>query len=127
MADLEITVLCIDKTEGILDRILEMNGPNLVVSAGHPDLDPPGPSLPDFLIFERLATFVQDGAYPEIQVVVETLGSLITNRDIAIHPVPGTRETESNGLADVNPAAGQDTNVSVELFDLERSGLARDR
>jgi len=43
-------------------------------------------SLPALLIFERLATLVQDGAYFEIQVVAESLESLITNRNIAKHP-----------------------------------------
>ena len=127
MANLEITVLRIDKAESILDRILDMNGSNLVISAGYPDLVPLVRSLPALFILEGLAALVQDGAHPEIQVVVESLGSLITNRNIAIHPVPGARETESNDLADVNPAAWQNMDLSVALFDLKRFGLARDR
>ena len=107
MAGLEITVFRIDEAKGVLDRILDKNRPNHVGSAaGHPDLDPLVLSFPAFFVLEGLAALVQDGAHPEIKVVVEPPGSLIPNRNITIHAVPGARETESNGLSDVNPAAG---------------------
>ena len=84
-------------------------------------------SLPALLIFEGLATLVQDGAYPEIQVVVESLGSLITNRNITKNPVPGSRETKSNGLADVNSTTRKDIDLGVELLDHEGLALSRNR
>ena len=104
-----------------------MQRPRLVGSAGHPDFDPFVLSLPALLIFEGLAALVQNGVHVEIQVVVESLESLITNRNIAKHPFPGPCETESNGLADVNPTARQDIDLGVELFDREYLALARDR
>ncbi len=103
-----------------------MHRPRLVGSDGYPDFDPFVLSLPSLLIFEGLASLVQDGAYPEIQVVVESLESLIANRNVAKHPVPGAREPESNGLSDLNPTARQDIDLRVELFDHECLGLARD-
>ena len=127
MACLEITVVRIDKAERILDGIFDANGPSLIGSAGHPDLDSPVLSFPALFILEGLAALIQDGAYLKVQVEVESLGSSITNWNVPIHPVPGARESESYGLADVNPAATHHGYLNVELFDLECLDLARRR
>jgi hypothetical protein len=74
-----------------------------------------------------LATLVQDGPYVEIQVEVERSGSLIANGNIPEDLVSGSSEAESDGLIDLNAAAGHHIDLSVELFDHDRLGLARDR
>ena len=127
VARLEVTVVRNDKTEGVFDGVFDVHGPGLVDRAGHPNLDPFVFSLPAFLIFEGLSTLVQDRVHLEIQVEVESLGGLVANGNIAKDPVPGSGEPESDGLSDLNPAAGHDIDLSVELFDHEGLGLARGR
>ena len=127
MAGLEVTVIRIDETEGVLDGIFDTNRASLVVGAGYPDLDPLGSSLTALFIFEGLSALVQDGVYLEIQVEVESLRSLVADGNIAEDPVPGSGEAEADGLSDLNPAAGHHIDLNIELFDHERLGLARDR
>ena len=127
MARLEVTVVRIDKAESVLDGVCDAHRSDLVDRTRDPNLDPFVFSLPAFLIFEGLSTLVQDRTHREIQVEAESLGRLIANGNIAENPVPGSGEPESDGLSDLNPAAGHDIDLSVELFDDEDPGLARGR